>query len=456
MMPAAGAGRAVPALPAAAGRLDRWRAHDLAALVRRSAMLFATRIGGAAIVYLTQVLLARWMGAEELGVFVVAFSLGLLLTTVATLGYADTALRFIPPAVAQGDAAAVRGWLRRGRQIVAAAAVAVAAIGAAATLGGMVPDRYAAPLLVACLGVPAFAAIRFHAALAHALSRFQLATLPATIARPALFLLGLAVLWRLNGALTATQAMALHLAVLAAVAAVVFVLASRAVDGAAARAAPRADTRLWVRTGLPLLLIALFTEYFPDLAIVLLGLFLPPHAVAVFNAAFRTAFLIAFAIIAIDAAMLPRASRLLAAGDRAALQRLVVRTSQIKLAAAVAGLAVLAAVGHHLLALFGAPFTAGYGALLILAAAQVVAAAAGPGAALLAVSGDQDRCLGVFALGLAATVALVSMLAPRYGIEGAAAAIVAVTATWSVWLNLIVARRVGIRPWAFAAGRRAD
>lgn len=449
----AGAGQVAPALPAAAGRLARWRRHDLVALARRSAMLFATRVSGAAIAYLTQVLLARWMGADELGVFIVAFSLGLLLTTVATLGYADTALRFIPPALAQGDAAAVRGWLRRGRQVVLAAGVAVAAVGVAAALGGAVPDRYGAPVLVACLGVPAFAAIRFHAALAHALSRFQLATLPATIARPALFLVALAVLWRLNRTLTATDAMVLHFLVVVAVAAAVFVLATRAVDRDLAAAPPRAQTRLWLRTGLPLLLITLFAEYFPDIAIVLLGLFLPPHDVAVFNAAFRTAFLLAFAIMAIDAAMLPRASRLHATGDRAGLQHLAVRTSQLKLAAALAGFAVLAGLGHHLLALFGPAFTAGRSALLILAAAQVVTAAAGPGAALLAVTGHQDRCLGVFALGLGATVALVSLLAPRYGIEGAAAAIVAVTAAWSVWLNLIVARRVGIRPWAFARRR---
>ena len=52
-----------------------------------SAFLFLCRIGGAALTFLTQLLLARWMGASELGSYVLAFAWLGLLSAIPVGGY---------------------------------------------------------------------------------------------------------------------------------------------------------------------------------------------------------------------------------------------------------------------------------------------------------------------------------------------------------------------------------
>ena len=96
---------------------------------------------------------------------------------------------------------------------------------------------------------------------------------------------------------------------------------------------------------------------------------------------------------------------------------------------------------------FGEEFQSGYAALVLLALAQLAQAAVGPVTALLTVTGHQRRCLPAFASALAVVVFLIALLAPRFGIEGAAVSVLAVTVGWSAWLHKLARdHHLGIRP----------
>ena len=63
---------------------------------RAAGTAFLIRVASAALVYLTQVLFARWMGSFEFGIYVYVWTWVLLLGGLVDLGLATAAQRFIP------------------------------------------------------------------------------------------------------------------------------------------------------------------------------------------------------------------------------------------------------------------------------------------------------------------------------------------------------------------------
>jgi len=206
------------------------------------------------------------------------------------------------------------------------------------------------------------------------------------------------------------------------------------------------DRRLWLRTSMPLMMVTLFTNYFPEMNIIVLGGLLPSDQVAIYNACFRTALLISFGLFAVDAFVGPKIASLHASGDRAQLQEIVIHATRLRSIGAIAALAVFFIVGRWLLGLFGSEFVVGYPVLITLAFAQVIHATVGPVARLLSIGGHQDHCLIVFSVSIVILITLTMALAPTYGMIGAAVAASLALLTSSVWLARLVIRHMGIRP----------
>ena len=68
----------------------------LAGVVRGAAFVMGIRIAGAAIALLSQIFLARWMGAFEYGIFVYVWVWVVVLGIVVPMGFGTSVLRFVP------------------------------------------------------------------------------------------------------------------------------------------------------------------------------------------------------------------------------------------------------------------------------------------------------------------------------------------------------------------------
>ena len=86
----------------------------LAGAQRAALTVFAIRIGGAGLAYGTQVLLARFMGQAEYGVFALAWVWIAILGHGCLLGVAQSVCRFVPQYRARGELELARGFLRGG------------------------------------------------------------------------------------------------------------------------------------------------------------------------------------------------------------------------------------------------------------------------------------------------------------------------------------------------------
>jgi O-antigen/teichoic acid export membrane protein len=415
-------------------------------LLRGSTLVFACRVIGAVATFATQVMLARWLGAAELGTYVVAFSWCLLLSAMGELGFGSAAIRFIPAARAEGDMGSLRGFLRSSSAAVAIGSTGFCLLGivAAVSFDVFQPNTSHAPLIVASLTVPLLAFLHLFASVANGFGWTGSAFIPSNVARPLLAMAAIAALWQSGYRLSPVSALLVQTgAVLLCALALGMLIRSR--TAGLAGVVPEYRTALWVQTALPLLVIGLFIQYFPEVTMLLLGAYLPSEEVGVFNAAYRIALLMMFGLSAVDAWFMPAAAGLHSQGDRAGLQRLALKVAKLRLFGALVAVAALAVFGRQALAIFGAEFESGYVVLLLLAVAHLFHAAAGPVTALLSVSGYQRRCLAVFGCALGSTVLLISLLVPSFGIEGAAASVMFVTLGWSVWLHILVRGHLGIR-----------
>src|SRR4051795_1625970 len=115
------------------GAVRGWLADhsDNSRAQRAAGTAFLIRVVSAALVYLTQVLLARWMGSFEFGVYVYVWTWVLLLGGMIDFGLASSAQRFIPEYTGTRQLELLRGFLSGSRFLVLALATAWALIGAA-------------------------------------------------------------------------------------------------------------------------------------------------------------------------------------------------------------------------------------------------------------------------------------------------------------------------------------
>ena len=99
---------------------------------RMAGTAFAIRVASAAVVFLSQILLARWMGSFEFGIYVYVTTWVLLLGPALDLGLGTAAQRFIPEYRNRGMFDLLRGFIYGSR---------VAAFGSAIVSWGTGPGR---------------------------------------------------------------------------------------------------------------------------------------------------------------------------------------------------------------------------------------------------------------------------------------------------------------------------
>src|SRR4051812_50105360 len=100
-----------------------------ASLTRRLAgTIFLIRIASAALAYLSQILLARWMGGSDYGIYVYVWTWVLLLGSMMDFGISASAQKIIPEYRTRGEHALLRGFLFGSRWMTLAVSAVVSAL----------------------------------------------------------------------------------------------------------------------------------------------------------------------------------------------------------------------------------------------------------------------------------------------------------------------------------------
>ena len=210
-------------------------------------------------------------------------------------------------------------------------------------------------------------------------------------------------------------------------------------------AAPQRLTKRWRREANPLILVALFTNYFADVDILLVTPFLTSAGTAMLGVCLKLCMLVAFAVQVAHQVVVPDLADARARKNNDQISEAVSRAFSFPLAITLGALVLAALWGENLLAIFGPEFASAKAPLLILLACQLARALFGPSAMLLTVIGAQrqNAALAMAALAVLAVANLV--LAPLYGVLGAAIAVTIATLFWLIGCAVVLARLSGLR-----------
>jgi O-antigen/teichoic acid export membrane protein len=442
--------------PAASGRLARLVAKlsgqggDRSRAGAAALNAFAIRVASAGIAYLTQVILARWMGTFDYGIFVWVWVWVLILGGLSSMGLNISMMRLVPEYLERGNFPMLRGLLRDTRLLTVTVSTTVAATGMTLLwlFRAQVETPYLWPLLLGLCCLPPYTLTDMHDGIGRSRSWINTALLPPYVVRPLLILFGMVNAHALGLPMTATTA--IGAAILASwLTCVMQALAIRRKLSEVVPPGPRArEPKAWVATALPIFAISACELVLQNVDVLVLAHYLSADAVGVYFAALKTISLITFVGYAVGSAVSGRLSTQHVRGDRAGLTATVNDAVNWTFWPTLFGAAVLLALGKPLLSLFGPDFAAGYPAMAVLVVGLLVRAAVGPAEFMLRMLGAQIACAAVVGGSALLSLALNLALVPVWGIFGAAAATstaliasavaFAVVARWKLGLDMTI------------------
>ena len=328
------------ALPSAWSRLKARLLDAEHLLVQRLAgTVFLIRVSSAVLAFGSQVLLARWMGSFQFGIYVYVWTWVLLLGQGMDLGLGTAAQRFIPEYRDSGRLALLRGFVSGSRWVALGIAIAIAALAAGGVrlLEPWLDDYMIIPLYLACMIIPAYALANVQEGIARSYDWFGLSMMPGYVVRQLLLTILMAAAYLAQLPMTSVTAMivagvSIWLPTLGQLLVVNWRLARRIERG------PKAyDFKVWLLTALPILMVEGFYSLLAYTDILVLQHFRPPEEVAVYYAAAKTLALVSFIYYSVSATTAHRFSGYHITGDRKGLTALHLPIHQMDVLAFAGG-----------------------------------------------------------------------------------------------------------------------
>ena len=157
---------------------------------RLAGMIFIIRAVSAALAYLSQILLARWMGGSDYGIYVYVWTWVLLLGSMMDFGISASAQKVIPEYRTRGEHALLRGFLSGSRRITFAMSAVVSGMlaGVVKLLAPWIEPGAIVPLLVGCITLPAFVVANTQDGIARSHDWMRLGLMPQFIVRQSLIM----------------------------------------------------------------------------------------------------------------------------------------------------------------------------------------------------------------------------------------------------------------------------
>ncbi len=425
-------------------------------LVAGASVALVARLWGAAARLGVNVAVAWLLSAGDVGIFLLAMTVVTVASMVGRLGLDNTVLRFAAANADAGDWGSVAGVWRRGMALAIGGSAAV-------TLGLIVGSRWLSAvafdkpalgpaLTIMSLAIVPISIFMIYGQLLKGIKRIGEGVVVLTGLLPVFSLVLVLVLvprWELSGAVAAYVVAAMATATLGAL------LWRRAVRVRRGEF-PLRDL---LRSASPLFVHTCLQMVIQHGALIMLGIWAASEEVGVFGLAYRTAFLVTYVLIAVNAIAAPKFAAMYRRGDLHALKRTAQGSTLLMCLAAGPVLAVFLLFPRQVMQIYSAEFSAGGPLLAVLAAGQFINVATGSVQQLLMMSGREGWMMRTTAAAAALALALNWALIPRWGAMGAAVATAAVWVIQNVMVLVVVRRELGFwvvpNPWAWRSLRGA-
>jgi O-antigen/teichoic acid export membrane protein len=438
-------------------------------LARSVAATLVLQLSSAGLIFVISVSLARILGQTHFGVYEYVDSWLEVLLMFTLLGFDRLLVRLLSAYQSQEDWGRMRGSWRTGLHwsLLAAGGVVITLAGLLLFLVAMdlikwsaflpdVPPEQAEKIilptfLLGLVLVPIRVLVRLNQAGMQGVGHVVWSQLPDFVIRPLFLWVSVGVVYLITRSrLSAATAVELH--VVAALLALMFslYLLRKSLPDRMRLAKPAHVSGLR-SSAVPLLLLSGMGLLSLRGGNILLGVVTDLKVVAMYGASVRVVALVSLAMGATNAVLAPQIARLYTQGDRRRLQRLVIIASQSMVAVSIPITLFMIFGGQYLLRLFGKAYVSAHPALIIMSLGQLISVASGPVAWLLMMTGHEWDAAIAATIGACSNLVLIAILAPTYGLEGAAIATAVSMALrnlismWQVWHRLGI-RTTGLMP----------
>lgn len=405
---------------------------------------------GSALSLVTRVVLTRSLGPTDYGHYALAMAWAGWAAVAADLGLPTLLVRMLPRYHAGEQWGLIRGLLRTTDQCilfgstVGALVVGFVGLRLSPSPATQVHAFWAAALLVPLAGLTA--------ARSGALRGLRCVV---TSEMRHLIVRGI-VLASLGGCLFAAVSLSPLVAVsitwlaFAIALAALSMLLRAALPPQVVRHAPATDTRAWLTTSVPMLLLGAVYLLNRRIDVVMLGALQGAREAGIYSIAADWAGIVTYPLVALAIALSPAISQLYGQNRMDDLQCAVTKGLRVVAPFAAGIMLSIVLAGRPVLAIHGPQFAEGYLPLVALSCGQLVATLSGTIGVLLVMTRHEIILLALNIAAATVNICLNAVLIPRWGMQGAAfatATSVTATAVAGAWL---VRRHLAINSTIFA------
>jgi O-antigen/teichoic acid export membrane protein len=406
--------------------------------MRDALITFAIRVASAGLVFGLQVMLARSMDIHNYGHYATLWTWLIAVGSFASLGFAESSIRFLPRYRLRGREGCVAAYWRFGLWAVIGGSTAMAALAAAGAWWIGIERESGLMLLYVALALP-FLGIEYYVdGVCRAFGWYRLSVVTSFIIRPVLVAV-LCVAFLFAGVdLTIAVVGAVVVGMIALLSIVVACIAAWRLRSTRRTKAASTSGRglLWLGASVPLLVVSGLEDLLTYADILILGALMEPEHISLYFAAARTLALANFVYYAMYMVSGRGFALALQDTDKTKVQASVLEATRLTVWCTVMAVAVTICAGPLILRAFGADFVAGFPIMLVLGCGVIARSLAGQSAELLILTGRQREGIAIIASVLAANTVLALALVPVFGVYGAA-----------VSYGLAMALRTGLVIW---------
>ena len=419
---------------------------------------FMVNVGGAGISFIGQIILARALGQEGFGVYLLALACMNAASVLAKMELDGTSTRFLAGYIGAGQWGYARGYATWSRRVVRWTSLGVAALGVAIAWAwreefAAKHEALPAALMVVAGMLVVNAQMLLTSSHLQALKRYVQSQVPGLVLRPALLATTVGMLLLLGSTPSPPQVVAINVGatVLAVLLLQHWLRGARPVE--MTRAPMEFEKARWITAAKGLVTIGiaqLVISQQSDLIVV--GWLVGAKETGLYGAAAQFTMLLQFGQTSISFVAAPLIAELHEQRNYVRLQHLVRQVFVANAAIGLPILAILVAFGHLLLRwTYGPEFEAAYPVLVILSIAITTAALVGATAGfLLTMTEYQSEAAWIIGGSALLNLVLTLVLTPMYGLVGTAIATLCATVARSGVLVWFIRRRMGLSvfPWA--------
>jgi O-antigen/teichoic acid export membrane protein len=410
---------------------------------------FLIRISYTLFGFINSVLLARFLGAEQYGIYVFVLSVVALLSIPTQFGMPMLVVREFAAFQAKRQWSLMKGLGLRSHQFVFVVSLMVCCCSALLLLinPGNYSDEKQHALFIGLLLVPVLSMGALRDAMLRGLRHVILGQLPEGFIRPLLFMLGLMVAVFAMQLKAIVSGVLIYYVICSLAAFVVgWLLFARCRPSELITAPTSFNSKAWFLAAFPIGITSAMQVFSGELSILYLGFLSLDEDIAFFRiAVLASGFIVIFMQVA-DSIVAPYFSRLYQQQRYSEIESLIRKVCIITTALTLPFFLVFLFFGEWLIITFyGTSYKFAYLPLIILSIGQVINSALGPVALLLVMSGQQQLVTRITFLSLLINLLLHMVLIPFYGMIGAAIATSVSLVLWKVSLLWQVNRKLPIK-----------